>query len=184
MPRHTGRIIVGAVFGVVVLVVGALAFIRVPYYRWQPGTLYQTESRITVSGEPTFATDGQIDFTTVSSKRATVLEAAFARFNPGVDLVPIETVDANNTPEQTQAQNSQMMADSKEQAEYVASKKLGYPVETLGTGALVIAVGKERRPRRCSRRTTRSSRSTARRSSWATKPSRRSAPTSPATPSR
>lgn len=125
-------------------IIVAMAFIRVPYYRYSPGTLYGTVPLISVEGQQVYRDDGgAIDFTTVSSKKASVLEYELAHFDPAVELIPAELIDGDKPPEQTRQLNLEMMADSKQQAEVVALRKLGFPVEVLGTGGLVRAVGKD-----------------------------------------
>ncbi len=141
--RRRRTYIVGASLGLVLAIFVALAFVRVPYYRYSPGNLYPTETLIDVDGAQVYKGDGgQIDFTTVSSKKATVLEALLAHFDPASELVEADKVDGTNAPEQTRAANLVMMGDSKRDAEVVALKKLGYPIDVTGTGAIVQAVGK------------------------------------------
>ncbi len=140
--RRKRSYLVGAVFGVVLAIFVGVSFIRLPYYRYSPGTLYPTEGLISVDGTEAFkGDDGQIDFTTVSSKRATVLDYLLARFDPAVEMVDADKVDGPNQPEQTRQINLEMMSDSKRDAEVVALRKLGYPVDITGTGALVRRVG-------------------------------------------
>ena len=92
MDRTTRPLIVVAAFAssLVVGLVAALiaaAFVRMPYYRFSPGSLYPTESLVTVRGAASFAADGgQVDFTTVSSKKASVLDYYFAHFDEAVEL--------------------------------------------------------------------------------------------------
>lgn len=132
--------------GVALLVVGAIiaacAFIQLPYYRFAPGNLYSTQPLISVSGAETFEDDGPIDFTTVASKKITILEAGLARLDPAIELVDAELIDGNRTPEETRSLNLEMMADSKQTAEVVAARQLGFPVEVHGTGAVVKGVAK------------------------------------------
>jgi Lon-like protease len=140
--RRTRTYVLGAVIGVVLAVVVAVSFIRLPYYRYAPGTLYPTEGLINVDGSSAFRGDGgQIDFTTVSSKKATVLDYLLARFDPAVEMIDADKVDGPNQPEQTRRINLEMMSDSKRDAEVMALRKLGYPVEVTGTGALVRRLG-------------------------------------------
>ncbi len=140
--RRTRSYIVGASVGVLLAIIVGISFIRLPYYRYSPGTLYPTEGLVSVDGSPVFRDDsGQIDFTTVSSKRATVADYLLARFDPAVELVEADKVDGPNQPEQTRQINLEMMSDSKRDAEVVALRKLGYPVDITGSGALVRRVG-------------------------------------------
>src|SRR5690606_24712387 len=118
------------------------AFVRVPYYRFSPGSLYPTEALVTVEGAPSFPDDaGRIDFTTVSSKKASVLDAVFARFDEAVELYDADTFEQGRTPEENRQENLEMMVSSKQMAEVAALRKLGYEVVVTGTGALVKSVG-------------------------------------------
>lgn len=133
---------IGAVVGVLVAVLVACAFVPLPYYRFSPGTLYPTQEVISVNGVPSYRdATGIINFTTVSSKKATVLEAGLARLDPAVELIDADLIDGDRPPEETRQINLEAMADSKQKAEVVAARALGYPVTVLGTGAVVRAVG-------------------------------------------
>jgi PDZ domain-containing protein len=135
------------VVGIVVTVVAALvasAFVRVEYYRFAPGGLYATEALVTVKGAPTFTADGgQVDFTTVSSKKASVLDYFLARFDEAVELKPADQIERGHTPEENRQENLEMMVSSKQMAEVAALRKLGYRVDMHGTGALVKALYKD-----------------------------------------
>jgi Lon-like protease len=126
---------------VLVLTLIASGFVRVDYYRLAPGSLYHTEQLITVEGEEWFPADtGQIDFTTVSSKKASVLEYYLAQFDEAVELRDAKEFERGRTPEENRQENLEMMASAKEMAEIAALRKLGYPIEINGTGALVKEV--------------------------------------------
>lgn len=131
----------GTVVGLLVAVVVAAAFIKVPYYRVAPGSLYPTEQLISVDGAQVYRDPGEIDFTTISMKRATVLDAVFGWNDPAVELVDQEIVEGGKSPEQNRTENLEMMADSKQIAAVVALRKLGYDVKVVGTGALVRDIG-------------------------------------------
>jgi PDZ domain-containing protein len=139
------RIVRRGFSALVILVVAALVasvFVRVPYYRYSPGSLYPTESLIAVQGRESFVQDaGQVDFTTVSSKKASVLEYYLAHLDEAVDLVPADQVEGGKTPEENRQENLEMMTDSKQMAGVAALRQLGYTVAVHGTGALVKAVG-------------------------------------------
>jgi PDZ domain-containing protein len=142
--RRRRAYLVGSGIGILVAIVIAVAFVRVPYYRFSPGTLYRTEGLISVDGAPTYTDDeGQIDFTTVSSKKVSVLEAILARFDDAVELIDADKIDGNNPPEETRRINLEMMSDSKSSAQVVALRKLGYPIVVEGSGALVKSVSKD-----------------------------------------
>jgi PDZ domain-containing protein len=143
--RRRRRYVAGVTVGVVLAMIVALGFVRVPYYRLSPGSLYPTEQLIAVDGVTSYRDEGgQIDFTTVSSRRATVIDAALAWFDPAIELVDADKVDGGNAPDQTRQINLESMDDSKRDAQVAALRKLGYPVEVTGTGALVKGVAPDR----------------------------------------
>jgi Lon-like protease len=136
---------------VLVALLVASAFVRVPYYRFSPGSLYATESLVTVDGAKSFPTDGgQIDFTTVSTKKASVLEYLLsggfsgeedvARFDEAVQFMEEDRFERGRTPEENRQENLEMMVSSKQMAEVAALRKLGYQVQVHSTGALVKRV--------------------------------------------
>jgi PDZ domain-containing protein len=155
--RVLTRVAVLATLALVALIVAA-SVVRVPYYKFSPGSLYPTESLVSVNGTDSYLSDGgQIDFTTVSSKKASVLdyllaggtlgEQDVARFDEAVEFVDAEKFERGRTPEENRQENLEMMSSSKQMAEVAALRKLGYPVEVHGTGALVKRVDKGRQGR-------------------------------------
>jgi len=132
----------GVAFVLVAALIAASALIQLPYYRFAPGNLYATQPLIAVTGAQTYTDDGPIDFTTVASKKVSILEAGLARFDPAIELIDADLIDGNRTPDETRTLNLEMMADSKQTAEVVAARQLGFPVEVHGTGAVVKGVAK------------------------------------------
>src|SRR6185436_16272925 len=82
-------------------------------------------------------------FTTVSSKKASVLDYVFAGLDESVELKPADEFEQGRTPEENRQENLEMMVSSKQMAEVAALRKLGYPVQVRGTGALVKALYKD-----------------------------------------
>jgi PDZ domain-containing protein len=126
---------------VVVLAIGAV-FVPLPYYAIAPGSARQVNDLIRVTGGRVYPPRGQVLFTTVSlGPVQNVYEAVDGWLDPAVDLVPERQIlgDAEDR-QQYQQQNVQAMDNSKEFAEYVAFRKLGYDVAVRGEGALVVEV--------------------------------------------
>lgn len=124
----------------VVAVLGLLAaavFVRLPYYTLSPGSVRQTEQVISVKGAPSYSPAGAVNFLTVSVKQATPLDIVNAWLDPSVDVWTAKQFLGDSTPQQNQAQNLQMMTDSKDTATYQALTRLGYDVGTTGTGAVI-----------------------------------------------
>ena len=129
---------IGFLLAIVVITLGLV--LRLPYYVMSPGSSRPTESLISVNGAPTYDTDGAIDFLTVSLRQATPVEALAAWINPDLDLTPEEDILGKQTPDQNRDLNLRMMSDSKDAAQYQALTRLGYPVASNGTGAVVASV--------------------------------------------
>jgi len=128
----------GFLLAIVVITLGLV--VRLPYYVMSPGSSRPTESLISVSGAQTYETGGAVDFLTVSLRQATPIEAFAAWVNPDLDLTPEEDILGKQTPDQNRDLNLRMMSDSKDAAQYQALTRLGYTVESNGTGAVVASV--------------------------------------------
>jgi PDZ domain-containing protein len=139
--RRTRSYVIGSVAGVLIAVLVAAGFIQLPYYRFAPGTLYPTQPLITVEDAPSYQDGGSIEFTTVSSKKVSLLELGLAKLDPAVEIVDAEKVEGTSTAEEIRQVNLEMMSDAKLIAEVVALRELGYEVTARGTGAVVRTVG-------------------------------------------
>ena len=128
----------GFVFAVLIITLG-LVF-RLPYYVMSPGSSRPTESLISVSGAQTYVNGGEVDFLTVSLRQATPFEALAAWVNPDLDLASKEDILGKQSPDQNRELSLRMMSESKDAAQYQALTRLGYPVESNGTGAVVASV--------------------------------------------
>jgi len=129
---------IGFILAVAVIALGLV--IRLPYYVLSPGSSRPTESLISVEGASTYETNGDVDFLTVSLRQATPFEALAAWVNPDLELTPEEDILGKQSPDQNRDLNLRMMAASKDAAQYQALKRLGYTIESNGTGAVVASV--------------------------------------------
>ena len=140
-PSHPWRWITGMlVIGFALAGFGS-AFVRIPYYTVSPGTVRPTEPRIEVSGAPSFESEGQIDFLTVSLRPATALEGLVGWLDPNVEVVDEDLILGDRDADENRQVNQRLMTDAKQIATYVALTELGYGVTVEGTGATVVAVG-------------------------------------------
>lgn len=128
----------GFFFAVLIITLGLV--LRLPYYVVSPGASRPTESLISVNGAQTYVNEGEVDFLTVSLRRATPFEALAAWVNPDLDLASREDILGKQSPDQNRDLNLRMMSQSKDAAQYQALTRLGYPIESIGTGAVVAAV--------------------------------------------
>ncbi len=128
----------GFFFAVLIITLGLV--LRLPYYVVSPGSSRPTESLISVNGAQTFVHEGEVDLLTVSLRQATPFEALAAWVNSDLDLASREDILGKQSPDQNRDLNLRMMSQSKDAAQYQALTRLGYPVESNGTGAVVAAV--------------------------------------------
>lgn len=138
--NHRRRLLLGisGTLAVVVIVLGLL--IPLPYYILSPGTSRPTETLISVTGAETFENSGEVDFLTVSLRKATPVELFAAWVNPDLDVTPEEKILGKQTVDENRELNIRLMADSKDAAQYQALNRLGYAIESKGTGAVVASV--------------------------------------------
>jgi PDZ domain-containing protein len=119
--------------------VGSL-FVPVPYFILAPGSVRATEQLVHVpEGRAYPPEDGEVFFTTVSSREANLLPALIGWLDPDTDVVEREAVLGDRDPEENRQVNQQLMAGSKEVAAEVAFEHFGLDVES-GTGAVVGSV--------------------------------------------
>lgn len=128
----------GFFFAVLIITLGLV--LRLPYYVMSPGSSRPTESLISVSGAQTYVNEGEVDLLTVSLRQATPFEVLAAWVNPDLDLASREDILGKQSPDQNRDLNLRLMTESKDAAQYQALTRLGYPVESNGTGAVVGSV--------------------------------------------
>lgn len=131
---------VGVLFFATSTVIAA-AIIRVPYFLLAPGSVRNTQKVISVDGTEAFENAGEVDFATVSMKRATALTAFFGWIDDGTDVVDEKLILGDSTEAENRQANIRDMTDSKQVATVVALEALGHEVPAHGTGAVVSAVG-------------------------------------------
>lgn len=141
--RRSGWVWVAAALALVLMLAIGAAFVRVPYYAISPGSARQVDDLIRVDQPGTaYPPDGDILLTTVSlGPVRNVYDALGGWLDPAVDVLPEEDIlgPAENRQQYNEA-NIQAMTDSKQLAEYVAFRHLGYDVSVTGQGALVVGI--------------------------------------------
>lgn len=135
-------IIGGIASGCLVAFVIAAFFVPTPYVAFAPGSVRDTEENIVVDGEQAYSSDGEIMFTTVSIKDATLMDLLRGWIDDTVDIQHRSEVYPDGDEDEQQRANQEMMDQSKIEATWVALEYLGYDVEVDGTGAVVTGVGK------------------------------------------
>jgi PDZ domain-containing protein len=119
------------------------AGIRVQYLATSPGPVTEVHGIIEVEGAETFEPEGELFFLTISrpSDPLTLLELFEAWRDPAVDIVERDLViPPGQTSDERRLQNLELMMNSQQIAVAVALDRLGYEVDVVGTGALVVQV--------------------------------------------
>nr|WP_307849709.1 PDZ domain-containing protein [Qaidamihabitans albus] len=126
--------------GLLVLAFGLLgAFVRVPYVALGPGPTYDTLGQVdgrqvvTIEGERTYPTTGELRMTTVSLVDNVTLFDGLRRWASGrYALAPREDYfRPGETDEEVRRENVKQFQDSQSNAQVAALRTLGYPVKVL-----------------------------------------------------
>jgi PDZ domain-containing protein len=143
-PRRTWWVL-GLVGTVIGGIVGTASVVAVPYVRFTPGSAYATQPLVHVADESrAFESEGEIFFTTVhldgvsEDSRVSVLEALDGWRDPDVDVYPDDLILGDQSRQENERENQQMMDSSKDTAVLVALAYLGYQVAAHGTGATIV----------------------------------------------
>jgi PDZ domain-containing protein len=145
-PLSRGNIVflVGFLLGLAVLVIGNL--VHVPFAIMSPGPTMNTLGKvpgeangsnlISVEGLPSYETEGELSFTTVSvlggpGFPVDAFDVLWAWLDPAQDVLPVDQVfDPDASEERIAEENAVQMAGSQEEATAVALRALGQPVKT------------------------------------------------------
>ncbi len=120
-----------------VVIVGIAQYWKVPYYTIAPGSARPTEPLVKIDGHETYQSDGEIAFTTISFGEASALSAFAGWLDPSVEVVEADKALGGQQPDENRKRNLEMMDSSKQTAQVVALRKLGYDVKATGTGAVI-----------------------------------------------
>jgi PDZ domain-containing protein len=143
-------------------VVGAslASLIRLPYYRIEPGSVYDTIERVEAPADRVFVPNGNIGFVTVSQTAdISVWEWLDAKLDDSVEIKSEDEVRGDQSEEEKRAQDQRRMQLSKNDAVVVALERLGFDLivtplgvevaqvfdcsaadNVLGTGDLIVGV--------------------------------------------
>lgn len=133
----------GIAAGLVVVVLVAAAFVRVPYVIVTPGDATPLDdSVLQVEGVPTYAHDGQLLFLTVSvsTRDPNVYRYLFARLDPDARVERREQVIGCQSFDASQRLARDQMAQSQDVAKTVALRRLGFDVPEELVRAQVLDV--------------------------------------------
>ena len=130
---------------IVWLITGAMitsAVVKINYWEVAPGSAEQVASRFTfdkqaLSQVTRYKTSAPILFVTAYGSKLTALDALIGVLDPDVDVLNREEKFGKSTPSEQRRLGFQAMATTKQIAEYVALRRLGYDV-SISYGALII----------------------------------------------
>ncbi|MCB2223988.1 MAG: PDZ domain-containing protein [Actinobacteria bacterium] len=145
-PKRPPRwpLFVAAFVVVVGIAVLLLWPVKVPYYAMSPGPVEEVSGLVSIPGETTYPSEGDMYLLTVGLREVNVFEWVEAHFSDETDLIARETIrPSGTTQEEITRRNLESMNESIDTAVYVALQRLGYEVGFSGSGALVLQVVEE-----------------------------------------
>ncbi|MHB8293792.1 MAG: YlbL family protein [Acidimicrobiales bacterium] len=116
--------------------------VPLPYYAMSPGVTLPVASLVSVPGGRAHVLNGRLLMTTVSIARLRPVQLPLALVNPSIEVLPQREVLGNLPPSQLYRADLAQMSVSKQAAEVVALRRLGYSVPEHGSGSLVVEVVK------------------------------------------
>jgi PDZ domain-containing protein len=133
------------VLAVVVLLIGVAVLllwpVKVPFYAMSPGPVEEVSDLVTIAGETTFDSEGELYLLTVGLREVNMFEWVEAQFDSETDLIEREKIRPSGvTQEEVTRRNLESMDNSIDAAVFVALGYLGYDVQFVGEGALVLEV--------------------------------------------
>jgi PDZ domain-containing protein len=127
--------------GLFVTAVVAASFVRLPYYAFAPGNVYDTTNLVQVGGgQDTYPTEGHLYFLTVRLPHVTLMEGLGAWADRDQDIIPQRRILGDLTEAQNRAAQAAAMTGSANDAIAVALDRLGIPRTPSGTGAVITGV--------------------------------------------
>lgn len=134
------RVLRGAAFVLVLGLIFAAGYVRIPYYAVGPGPAREVDPLIDIHGHQRFAASGKLIMTTVRWYQITPLQALVAWADPDQSIVSKDLIYPPGLDQAVEQQRSlSQMDQSKIDAAYVAlSTTSDYPREH-GAGALIEA---------------------------------------------
>jgi Lon-like protease len=117
------------------------SFVRLPYFTVAPGSVRNTEALISVEGATTFPDDeGELGYLTVSFSQATPFHLVRAWIDDDIEILDEGAALGGRGRDENQQINRQMMDTAKDVATAVALRSLGFEVNIVGSGAVVIRI--------------------------------------------
>lgn len=130
-------LVVGLV--VSVLLVGLLW--HLPYYTLSPGSMRDTLPLVEVSDTTTYPDDsGEIGYLTVTFGQATLFGLFRGWLDSDIEVLNEQDALGGRDRDENREINRQLMSNAKDVAAAVALDALGYDVQLVGTGAVVVNV--------------------------------------------
>lgn len=114
-------------FLVVLIILGVVLNIKLPYYIYSPGGLIDVSKRISI--EDSYDVSGSFNLAYVLEYRATIPSIIYAYFNKNLDIYKYnEIISSNETIEEIEFRNKLMLEEANENALYVGFKLAGEKV--------------------------------------------------------
>jgi PDZ domain-containing protein len=109
----------------------------IPYLALEPGSARDVAGLVHITGAPSYPPEHSVAFTTVSQRETTLAEALRGWIDPDIEVVPTKVVRGDQSAEENQRYNAQLMDTSKLAAATVALRRLGHQVDIITSGTVV-----------------------------------------------
>lgn len=128
--------------GLLVIAVIAAALIRLPYYRLEPGSVYETAELVEVGGDQrVYVPEGDVAFVTVSqTPDITIFEWLDAKLDDNVQIEHEDVIRGDQTADEKRDRDQRRMQLSKSSAVVVALQRLGFEPTFTPLGVEVAGV--------------------------------------------
>ncbi|NND12374.1 MAG: PDZ domain-containing protein [Acidimicrobiia bacterium] len=131
-------ILSGVVMFIGTLVLLVAFFVEVPYFANLPGPAFRTDEFVTIPGQETTESSGDLYLLTVLRESVTLVGYVQASFDDRITLIPREVIlPEGRTSEDKKRADQQMMEDSQQVAIAVALERTGYEVSFASDGVEV-----------------------------------------------
>ena len=138
--RRTLSSILAVLLGLVFAAALVASFISIPYYVEGPGPTPEVFPLLSVSGHPTYPSQGTFLLTSVSFRPARAIDWVLTKIDSSRSLVPSSAFLGGQTTQEEASRARLDLQESEFAAEYIALRAAtGYPKDR-GPGALIVSI--------------------------------------------
>ncbi len=117
----------------------ALFLVQLPYFAFEPGNTFETESFVEVEGSDSFTSPGEVSFVTVHQRRLTPIDWLISNLQDSDEVFHEDVILGGRTLDEQREENAQLMLSSQNTAIAAALNHLGFETAEPA-GAVIIDV--------------------------------------------